>query len=84
MPKASIMAKVNYERIIMSTEPHITKKIREQILVVRKTGRTNMFDIPSVMRVAYELELFDLVSFLTVSTNQSEYCDLIVHGDKHE
>ena len=43
-----------------------------------------MFDIPSVMRVAYELELFDLVSFLTVSTNQSEYCDLIVHGDKHE
>lgn len=84
MPEASIVAKVNYERIIMSTKPHITKKIREQILIVRKTGRTNMFDIPSVMRVADELELFDLVSFLTVSTNQREYCDFIVHGDKHE
>ena len=27
-------------------------KIRDQILAVRATGRTNMFDIPMVMQIA--------------------------------
>ena len=30
----------------------MTEKIREQILAVRKTGRTNMFDVPMVMYIS--------------------------------
>ena len=33
----------------------MTDKIREQILAVRKTGKTNMFDIPMVQYIANEM-----------------------------
>ena len=33
----------------------MTEKIREQILIVRKTGRTNMFDVPTVQYIANEM-----------------------------
>ena len=36
----------------------MTDKIREQILAVRKTGRTNMFDIPMVQYIANEMAIF--------------------------
>lgn len=78
------MAKVNHERISMSTKSQITGEIREQILAVRDTGRTNMFDVPSVMSIANEMKLFDLVSFLTESNNKRVYCKFILYGDRHE
>ncbi len=33
----------------------MTEKIREQILAVRKTGCTNMFDVPMVQYIANEM-----------------------------
>ena len=39
----------------------MTDKIREQILEVRKAGRTNMFDIPTVQYIAYEMQFYELV-----------------------
>ena len=39
----------------------MTDKIREQILAVRKTGRTNMFDVPMVQYIANEMR-FDIVN----------------------
>ena len=33
------------------------EKIKEQILTVRDTGRTNMFDVNAVQRLAFEMEL---------------------------
>lgn len=53
-------------------------KIMEQILAVRDTGRTNMFDIPAVQNIAYEMEFYELVMFL--EDNKSAYVNFIISG----
>ena len=58
----------------------ITDTLKEQILAVRDTGRTNMFDIFCVQRVAYEMELYELVEFLEDRTNRAAYTNFILHG----
>nr|DAO72925.1 MAG TPA: protein of unknown function (DUF5049) [Caudoviricetes sp.] len=57
----------------------MTEKIREQILAVRKTGRTNMFDIPMVQYIANEMLFYDLVIFL--EEHRSEYVHFILTGE---
>ena len=67
----------------MDKEPDkITDKIFEQVLAVRDSGRTNMFSINEVMRVACELELCELVEFLSEKKNHKEYVDLILYGKR--
>ena len=39
-------------------------RIKEQILAIRETGLTNMFDIHTVQRIASEMEFWELVIFL--------------------
>ncbi len=56
----------------------MTDKIREQILAVRKTGRTNMFDIPMVQHIANEMQLYELVIFL--EEHRGEYVHFILTG----
>lgn len=56
----------------------LTDRIKDQILKVRDTGKTNMFDIPAVQRIAYDLECFDLVIFL--EDHRKEYTDFIMTG----
>ena len=55
-------------------------KLIKEILTVRDTGRTNMFDVYAVQRVAYELELYDLVIFLEEKKNWKEYTRFILTG----
>ena len=57
----------------------MTDKIREQILAVRKTGRTNMFDIPMVQYIANEMQLYELVIFL--EEHRNEYVHFILTGE---
>lgn len=57
----------------------ITDKIREQILAVRKTGRTNMFDVPMVQYIANEMRFYELVIFL--EEHRSEYVNFILTGE---
>ena len=57
----------------------MTEKIREQILAVRKTGRTNMFDVPMVQNIANEMRLYELVIFL--EEHRSEYVHFILTGE---
>ena len=57
----------------------MTEKIREQILAVRKTGRTNMFDVPMVQNIAHEMRLYELVIFL--EEHRSEYVHFILTGE---
>lgn len=40
------------------------ERVKEQILIIRETGITNMFDLPVVQRLAYERDFFELVIFL--------------------
>ena len=42
----------------------MTDKIKEQILAIRDTGLTNMFDVNAVQRIADEMEFYELVIFL--------------------
>lgn len=65
----------------MSNKVKLDPTIREQILEVRDTGRTNMFDVSSVQSIAYELDLYELVTFLEDKENQKVYCNFIMYGD---
>ena len=55
-------------------------KIKEQILAVRDTGLTNMFDVPAVQRIAYDMEFYDLV--VCLEDNRKAYSRFILYGDK--
>ena len=55
-------------------------KIREQILAVRETGRTNMFDINAVQRIAFEMDMYELVNWL--EDNRKAYVRFILTGEE--
>ena len=57
----------------------MTKKIREQILAIRETGCTNMFDVPMVQYAANEMRFYELVVFL--EEHRSEYVHFILTGE---
>ena len=57
----------------------MTDKIREQILAIRDTGLTNMFDKNMVQRLAYERDMYELVMFL--EDEPKEYVKFIMYGD---
>ena len=57
----------------------MTDKIREQILAVRKTGRTNMYDVPMVQYIANEMRFYELVIFL--EEHRPEYVNFILTGE---
>ena len=62
----------------------LTDDIIGQILEVRDTGETNMFDYRAVQRIAYDLGHFELVMFLENKKNRHDYCEFILHGKKPE
>lgn len=57
----------------------MTEKIKEQILAIRDTGLTNMFDVNAVQRLAYEREFYELVVYL--EENRKEYVQFILTGE---
>jgi len=58
----------------------MSDKVREQILAVRDTGLTNMFDINAVQRIAYDMNFHELVIYL--EDNRKEYVNFILYGDR--
>lgn len=56
----------------------MTEEIKNQILAVRQTGATNMFDIIRVMEIAEDLDFNELVEYLPV--NKAEYVNFILYG----
>lgn len=57
----------------------MTKKIKEQILAVRDTGETNMFDTRMVQFIANREGYYDLVVYLM--DNRKEYAHFIITGE---
>ena len=57
----------------------MTEIVKEQILAIRETGLTNMFDLPVVQRLAYERDFFDLVVYL--EEHPKEYVHFILTGE---
>ena len=59
----------------------MSETVKEQILAVRETGRTNMFDIRMVNQVATELGCEELVEFLKTRANREVYAQFILTGE---
>ena len=58
----------------------MTETIREQILAIRDTGLTNMFDVRTVQRLAFDRDFFELVCYL--EEHRKEYVRFIMFGDE--
>ena len=54
-------------------------KLKEQILSVRASGITNMFDIDSVLSIARKLNYTELVTYLNQEDNS--YFTFIMFGE---
>ena len=59
-----------------------TDTVRRQILAVRETGETNMFDVPMVQQIANRLGYHELVLFLI--DHRKEYAHFIMTGEVRE
>lgn len=57
----------------------MSETVREQILAVRRTGLTNMFDITAVQRIAFDSGYYELVVFL--EEHRREYVHFIMTGE---
>ena len=55
------------------------EKVKEQVLTIRDTGLTYMFDLPYVQRLAFDRNYYDLVLF--IEEHRDEYVRFILHGD---
>ena len=62
----------------------MTDKIIEQILMVRRTVLTNMFDTFKVMKIAEGMGLNELAKYLANCNNSSEYSHFILTGKRKE
>jgi hypothetical protein len=57
----------------------MTDKIKEQILAIRDTGLTNMFDVNAVQRIAHEMDFYELVIFL--EEEKTKYVKFVLTGN---
>ena len=55
--------------------------VKEQILAIRDSGETNMFDYSAVARLAWKKKHFELLCFICGQPNQ--YLDFIASGDEN-
>lgn len=55
------------------------EKVKEQILAVRATGRTNMFDTNMVQVIANEMRFYELVIF--IEEHREDYVNFIFGGE---
>ena len=55
------------------------EKAKEQILAIWDTGLTNMFDVNTVQRLAFDRDFYELVIFL--EDHRQEYVNFILTGE---
>ena len=58
----------------------MNETIKKQILAIRDTGLTNMFDVHMVQRLAFDRNYFELVIFL--EEHRKEHVRYILYGDE--
>lgn len=71
----NLVPKVDEYRIVSTMPP----AVKEQILAVRDTGLTNMFDMTAVQRIAYDMNFYDLICWL--EDHKKEYSRFIMFGE---
>ena len=58
----------------------MTETVREQILAIRNTVLTNMFDVRTVQRLAFDRDFHELVCYL--EDHRKEYVHFIMFGEE--
>lgn len=58
----------------------ISNEIRNQIIAVQQSGRSNMLDYWAVQKIAFDMGFYDLVCL--IEENRHEYINFIFYGDK--
>ena len=58
----------------------MTEKIKEQILSIRDSGETNMFDTKTVQYLAFHRGYYELVTYL--EEHKKEYVHFIMTGEE--
>lgn len=58
----------------------MNEKVFSQIMDIRDSGRVNMFDVPAVQRIAFEMGFYELVCF--IEEDRAAYIRLILMGEE--
>ena len=58
----------------------MTEQIKEQILAIRDSGETNMFDTKTVQYLAFHRGYYELVNYL--EEHKKEYVHFIMTGEE--
>ena len=58
----------------------MNEKIVSQIRDIRNSGRVNMFDVPGVQRMAFEMGYYELVCF--IEEDRAAYVRFILTGEQ--
>ena len=58
----------------------MNETVFSQIMDIRESGRVNMFDVPSVQRMAFEMEFYELVCF--IEDDRAAYIRFILTGEE--
>ena len=58
----------------------MNEKIVSQIRDIRNSGRVNMFDVPGVQRMAFEMGFYELVCF--IEEDRAAYIRFILTGEE--
>ena len=58
----------------------MNEKVVSQIMDIRDSGRVNMFDVPGVQRIAFEMGFYELVCF--IEEDRATYVRFILTGEK--
>jgi hypothetical protein len=57
----------------------MSETVKKQILAIRDTGLTNMFDTNAVQRIANDMGFYELVVF--IEEHRKEYAQFIITGE---
>ncbi len=58
----------------------MTDEIKRQILEIRASGLTNMFDVTMVQSIAFERDFYELVNY--IEENRTGYVRFILTGEE--
>ena len=58
----------------------MNEKVVSQIMDIRNSGQVNMFDVPSVQRMAFEMGFYELVCF--IEEDRAAYVRFILTGEE--
>jgi len=57
----------------------MSETVKKQILIIRDTGLTNMFDVHMVERIANDMGFYELVAYL--EEHRKKYVHFILTGE---